>query len=148
MTEDSLFKDEFRSTAIYPNRIADKEKVEAAGLKEKGDETTVFHTPKGTHFATGYVRVVYGDHGPYIEFDRKHIKCLLIRKFARDCPPKAYYEWLMPSGEPDVKVYDQKRDVKHLKNPPYGGFIGFRKEGYADYKPGLIYVSPKELKNS
>lgn len=61
----------------------------------------------------------------------------LHQKFQRPLPPEAYYEWLVPADGSGVKVYAQKRDVKHLKNPP---------AGYADYRPGLFYVGPYELK--
>lgn len=136
----------FKTTAIYRNRIRDKCRVEQErGLAEHGDATTVFRTLAGTRFAVGYVRVVYGDHGPYVEFLREQIVAELKPKFNRSPPPEAYYEWLEPADGSDVKVYDQRRDVKHLKNPPAGGFAGNRAEGYADYRPGMLYVSPFEL---
>ena len=93
----------------------------------------------------GYVRVVYGDHGPYIEFKRSMVQMKLIKKFDREVSPDAYYEWLLPSDGSDMKIYDQRRDVKNLKNPPKGGFRGNRSEGYADYKVGMIYVNPFEI---
>jgi hypothetical protein len=135
------------TTAIYPNRVADKQKVEMLlSLMEEGNGSTRFFTKKGTLFATGYTRVVYGDHGPYVEFDRVHIKSELVHKFGNRVPPKdAFYIWLVPTDGSGLKVYDQKRDVKHLKNPPKGGFMGNRSEGYADYKVGMIYVSPYDF---
>lgn len=134
------------TTAIYANRLADKKKVEeTCHIEEVGNSTAKFYTPGGTLFAEGYIRVVYGDHGPYVEFNKSHIKCKLVRKFNQPAPPDAYYEWLFPVGEIGVKVYDQRRDVKHLKNPPKGGVMGNRKEGYADYVVGMIYVSPYDL---
>lgn len=135
------------TTAIYPNRRADKAIMEDLfGYQEEGNETFSFFTPKGALFAKGYVRMVYGDHGPYLEFKPEHVKCKLVKKFNnKELDPKCYYEWLMLENEPEVKVYDQKRDVKNLPNPPRGGFRGNRKEGYADYKVGMIYVSPYDL---
>ena len=66
------------TTAIYPNRIEDKQKVESLkGWKEEGDDKVVFYTRLGYLFAIGYKRIVYGDHGPYIEFERAQIKCAL-----------------------------------------------------------------------
>ena len=57
------------TTAIYPNRIADKEKLECKYMiGEFGNSTTKFYTSTGCLFATGYNRIVYGDHGPYVEF--------------------------------------------------------------------------------
>ena len=140
----SLFPQE--TTAIYPNRIVDKQKVEAAmGLPEAGNPHQLFFTPKKVPFARGYIRIVYGDHGPYVEFSPSQICIPLQKKFDRPLPKQSFYEWVYPLGEPEVKVYNQKRAVTHLKNPPEGGFKGERGEGYADYKPGFIYVSPWDL---
>lgn len=134
-----------QTTAIYPNRIQDKEQLEkTTGLSEFGNETTTFLTKAGALFAVGYVRIVYGDHGPYIEFEAKHIKAQLKRKFNRPLPSHCFYEWL-ETTDSSVKVYDQKRNVKHLKNPPQGGFVGNREEGYADYRSGYLYVAPNDL---
>ena len=137
----------FQTTASYPNRILDKERLEAAtGIREGGDEVTQFLTPRGAVFAVGFARVVYGDHGPYLEFERRHILLPLVRRFPGPVPAKAFYDWLQPANGEPVKVYDQKRDVKYLKNPPAGGFRGDRKEGYADYRVGLLYVAPGDLR--
>ena len=135
------------TTAIYANRRRDKARVELQlGLAEKGNETQQFLTMKGSLFAEGYLRIVYGDHGPYVEFEPRQIRIQLLKRFGgRPLPPEAYYEWLEPSDGSGAKVYDQKRSVKHLKNPPAGGHQGNREEGYADYIPGRIYVSPFEL---
>lgn len=134
------------TTAIYPNRLDDKDRVESeCGIVEFGNANRVFRTKGGQIFAVGYERVVYGDHGPYVEFRREQIRCTLQRKFDRDPPSGAYYEWLYPVGEPSVKVYLQRRAVKWLDNPPAGGFMGNRRDGYADYRVGMIYVSPFDL---
>ncbi len=134
------------TTAIYPNRLEDKKRVEQTlGLTEYPSGRVKFFTPKFELFAESYERIVYGDHGPYIEFNRTDIIIDLVRKFDRPCPVDAYYEWLTPSDLSDMKVYDQRRTVEHIKNPPIGGFQGNRTEGYADYKVGMIYVSPYEF---
>lgn len=136
----------FQTTAIYPNRLRDKRRVEHKhGLPEHGNVHTVFHTPRGTEFARGYVRVVYGDHGPYVEFLPDQVGHALLPKFSRPAPAEAYYEWLLPADGSNMKVYRQLRDVRNLRNPPAGGFRGDRAEGYADYRPGRLYVSPWEL---
>jgi hypothetical protein len=134
----------------------DKGKVELwLGLQEQGDETTHF-TIRGILLAIGYNRIVYGDHGPYIEFDKHHIKCKLVSKFGQeldfDNPPRNtdyYYWWLMIPEISDVKIYFQLRDVKDLPNAPTrddGLPHSFnRKEGYADYKVGMYYVSPWQV---
>jgi hypothetical protein len=133
------------TTAIYPNRVADKEKLEAAlRLAELGNATTRFHTSNGTLFAQGYNRIVYGDHGPYVEFDQSHIQTTLRNKFPTT-PKDAFYIWMVPTDGSQLKVYHQLRTVEHLKNPPAGGFRGGREEGYADYKVGYIYVNPYDF---
>jgi len=135
-----------KSTAIYENRVQDKKEVERIQkLPEISNGKFSFMTSMGTLFATDYTRIVYGDHGPYIEFEPEHIACELKSKFGGELPKKSFYEWMVVSDGSQTKVYDQKKDVKALKNPPKGGFAGEREEGYADYKVGKIYVSPWEL---
>ena len=134
-------------TSIYENRQQDKNKVESELLlSEVGNNDQIFYTNKGDVLATGYNRIVYGDHGPYIEFSTDQIKCPLYRKFNQIAKADAFYEWLIPKGDPSVKVYYQLRTVENLKNPPPGGFRGNREEGYADYQIGFIYISPWDLK--
>ena len=72
----------FVSTAIYPNRLEDKIGLEKdLSLSEEGNDETMFFLPDKMVFATGYTRIVYGDHGPYLEFARKHIKSKLYSKY-------------------------------------------------------------------
>ena len=132
------------STAIYPNRLLDKKNVEETfALSEYPVGDVCFYTPNGNVFSKRYIRVVYGDHGPYVEFDPEMVIVGLTKKFPNSVPsPDMYYEWLIPSDGSDLKVYNQKRTVENLKNPPIGGFRGNRSEGYADYKVGMIYVNP------
>jgi hypothetical protein len=135
-----------KSTAIYPNRIKDKKFVESElGLSEFGDDSTEFFTSKFTKIFKGYSRIVYGDHGPYVEFLEEHLLGNVVNKFSTMTPPDSYYEWRTVRDGSDVKIYFQLRDVKLLKNPPKGGRRGNRKEGYADYVPGRFYINPFEL---
>lgn len=56
-----------RTTAIYPNRVKDRIEVETLfGLREFGTAASRFYTKEELLFAIGYIRVVYGDHGPYV----------------------------------------------------------------------------------
>lgn len=145
------------STAIYQNRINDKNRVEIdLNLNEFGNSTTIFMLKNNIKFAIGYNRIVYGDHGPYIEFEKNHICCKLFSKFNNvidfeNIPqnPKFYYYWLYPESNSDVKVYFQLKTVFDLKNAPkrsdnrksdYN-----REEGYADYKIGKFYVDPYQF---
>lgn len=149
----------FKSTAIYQNRIEDKNDIETKfSLSEEGNEYTEFLLPNNSIFAKGYNRIVYGDHGPYLEFDRLHIKCKMYSKFGNiidrnnlpDENYKYYYFWLFPEDAEDIKVYLQIKPVTNLPNAPKradGKQSKFnRKEGYADYKRGLFYVDPYSLK--
>ena len=81
--------------------------------------------------SNGYNRVVIGQRGPYIEFNKNDIfeKELYIPKsqLYRLSDPKVYYiEFRTIEGE--AKVYYQMRSV-----------------AYADYKIGYFYISPSDL---
>lgn len=146
------------STALYPNRIRDKEELEArVHLPEFPDDGPLFvFFLRGLLFAIGYSRVVYGDHGPYVEFERKHILCPLKPKFGKmpeELPPEDsvsfYYFWLEPCAHPGSKIYWQIKPVTDRPNAPRrddGRPSAFnRKEGYADYKRGFYYANPYEF---
>ena len=138
-----------KTTAIYPNRKRDKESLEGQRqLPEFGENVHIkFYTPKGPIVANGYERILYGDHGPYIEFIPDQVsweKLNCVRK------GKGYYnKWFSEDG---IMFYEQLRDVKHMPNPPKDGnpkaFRGNRKEGYADYKPGMVYVAPDQIRSA
>lgn len=135
-----------KTTATYPCRVRDKNKVESElGLNEFGDNTTEFFTTKFTKIFVSYDRIVYGSHGPYVEFSPEHLVGNIVNKFSTPTPKDAYYEWKTVRDGSDVKIYWQLRDVKNLKYAPKGGHPGKCEEGYADYKPGKFYVSPWEL---
>lgn len=92
-----------------------------------------FYLSDGTLFATGYLRVVIGGQGPYIEFDRSHIVCDLETEPGQEYRGKGRYAnckyfWGRPKGKSIAKVYLQRHTVS-----------------YADYLPELYYVSPDEL---
>jgi hypothetical protein len=135
------------TTAIYPNRIADKEKLERLiGLPEDGTGIRVrIITKTGYLVSVGYIRIVYGDHGPYIEMDRNTV---YWKNF--DCERKGigYYDkWFSPDR---VMLYDQLKTVSLLRNPPQDGKTGTARNnvegGYADYRIGKIYVDPYQCK--
>jgi len=136
------------TTAKYPNRLKDKKKIEALyDLDEFGDHRREFHLieSKDILLAVGYNRIVYGDHGPYVEFDREHFKLELFPKFNTKCPQDAYYEWMTVHEDQNLKVYRQLREVRNLPNPPSPGFRGNRVEGYADYLTGKYYIDPYSI---
>jgi len=123
-------------------------------LQEDGSTDIEFYLKSGILFAKGYIRIVYGDHGPYIEFAKENIKIELVSKFNNvidydELPDdKFYYYWLKPKDN-DLKVYLQLKPVTDLPNAPKradGKKSDYnRQEGYADYKRGFFYVSPYDL---
>lgn len=147
----------FQSTAIYPNRIKDKKLLEACmKVSEQGDETTEFKGVGDSFRLKGYTRIVYGDHGPYLEFEQRHLQCKLKSIYNQGFDPnnlpensKFYYYWLTPEMGVGIKIYLQIKSVSDLPNAPKradGEESKFnRAEGYADYRRGFYYVSPWEL---
>ena len=108
---------------------------ERLNIPLEGDNDTHFATNTGFHVATGYTCIVIGKRGPYIEFNPEQIilKNLHVPedkrfKLTPDWREKVdYFEW-RTNDEANVKVYEQLRTVD-----------------YADYKVGLLYVSPFDL---
>ena len=99
----------------------------------EGSESAKFFTKSGTHVATGYERIVIGGRGPYIEFKADQI---VEESFSipedqeyRKTDRRVYYIEARSDDESNVKLYIQRRTVK-----------------YADYKVGMLYISPFELK--
>ncbi len=86
----------------------------------------------GSLFAKGYNRIVHGERGDYVEFEKNQIIPTLISKFGNSLSENLdiYYWWMIPKGNEYVKVYLQRKTVK-----------------YADYKIGKYYVSPKFFMN-
>lgn len=97
-----------------------------------GGTTQTFMTRNGLILAAGYVRVVIGDRGPYVEFTRHMInhESLMIPEYEkwRVHSPNSYYIEYRSKDIGFVKVYFQKQTV-----------------AYADYIIGNYYISPKDL---
>jgi len=136
----------FKTTAIYPNRIKDKQELESiCDLKEDGKPDIEFLTKdKKTPLAQGYIRIVYGDHGPYCEMLKDNIIWKSWRTIRTDI---GYYNIYNPIDGSNIVLYDQRAPVINLKNPPKGprSFKGNRKEGYADYRVGRLYLNPYDI---
>jgi len=135
----------FVSTAVYPNRVKDKLELESiCDLVESGSSSFLFKSKDGALIAQGYVRVVYGDGGPYIELMKDQVAWENLECERRDV---GYFnKWYTKTGR--IMVYEQLRTVGNLPNPPAGklSFNGNRKEGYADYRVGRVYVSPYDVR--
>jgi len=100
-----------------------------------GDDKTNFYSKSGILIASGYNRVVIGERGPYIEFERKHFTLnskLTIpssQKWRTKPTNLIYYlEFRICPEKDNIKVYFQKKVVD-----------------YADYKIGKFYISPFNL---
>lgn len=128
-------------------RAEDRAKVEAIyGWQQQGNPHTSFKLKTDTLFAVGYERIVYGDHGPYVEFTKQQIVIPLLKVYPDPQALDIYYVWMYPLGHQSVKVYYQLKTVADKPNAPQradGKPHAFnRAEGYADYKIGFYYVSP------
>ncbi|CAE7786976.1 unnamed protein product [Symbiodinium sp. CCMP2592] len=134
-----------KSTADCWNRLRDKDRVEAElGLYETGGEEELFDASAPSRLiARGYRRIVFGDHGPYVEFEASQIVWENLPEVILK-PSHAYYDEYWAQGG-FVKLYKQKRSVQHKRNPPTGGVRHDREGGYADYKVGMCYISPSQL---
>jgi hypothetical protein len=101
----------------------------------EGNDHTRFETKTGLHVATGYTRIVIGGRGPYIEFlpnqliwDNLHIPDEQKHRKEHPWKDRVYYVEWRTKDESKVKVYEQIRPVD-----------------YADYRIGLLYISPFDL---
>lgn len=97
-----------------------------------GDPEMEFFTKSGLCLANGYVRVVIGKRGPYIEFSDDQIchKNIYVPKHARHKLEAVftYYHEYRSTDNCFVKLYYQKAGVQ-----------------YADYQVNMWYISPDDL---
>mmetsp|Transcript_35230 Transcript_35230/g.64368 ORF Transcript_35230/g.64368 Transcript_35230/m.64368 type:complete len:431 (-) Transcript_35230:275-1567(-) len=126
------------------NRHRDQARIHAnLGIPEQGDAHTMIVDPKqpGTVVGWGYLRVLYGDHGPYLELHHHQVCWASFPKVKRKCAKAYYDEHYTVSGS--IKLYEQRRPVTDKPNPPGGEWScrNNRPGGYADYRSGLVYVS-------
>lgn len=102
----------------------------------KGSTECKLYTHSGTQIATGYDRIVVGDYGAFIEIrpERMLLGNVMIQpgqeyrvldeQYSRRCK----YHWYTARDHSGVKLYYQQRPVS-----------------YADYLPGMWYVSVYEV---
>ena len=95
----------------------------------------MLHAKDGTPLATGYIRVVHGGRGDYVELSREQIIWDNFRvpanqawRLLPEWADRAYYVEWRSTGDSNVMLYDQKRLV-----------------GYADYKIGMLYIAPNDI---
>lgn len=92
----------------------------------------MLYTKTGMWVAQGYIRVVHGQRGAYVELTTEqllianiHVPNNQVWRYSND---NAYYLEYRTNDAACIKVYHQKRTV-----------------GYADYRVGMCYISPNDL---
>ncbi|CAK9018161.1 unnamed protein product [Durusdinium trenchii] len=132
-----------KTTADSSNRLHDKDRVESKwGLKELGDSSCEFYDSAGELVACGYEAIVYGDHGPYIEFNEDQIHWPTFCQHKLKGPDRTHFEHY--NKDVSIKLYDQFQTVANQPNPPPDNPFSTannRPDGYADYRPGKLYIS-------
>lgn len=107
------------------------------GLCLNGDNIPLY-TMSGTKICNRYRRIVVGDYGAFVEFndcDMKGCPCFIVKpgQEYRIQDPKysknVKYWWLTAIDDSGIKIYEQRRTVD-----------------YADYIPGMYYVSVHEVR--
>jgi hypothetical protein len=157
------------------NRLRDLWRVQRyLKLNEVGDDTTVFwerplpgvcHSvnKKPVVFAVGYERVVYGDHGAYIEFNESQICWKAWPHYFDKKRYRSYFDeyytvashslwsekWKNWDANPTkgvLMLYAQSRSVSDRPWAPGAGSDPHagRPTGYADYRPGYFYCTVDE----
>jgi hypothetical protein len=105
---------------------------------------TKVYTPKNKLIAKGYRRIVFSDHGPYVEFETlDHTNLYKARQ-------GDWFDTYLEKGTPkaQLNVYYQTKPVRS-RNPPRNGLFradNDRAGGYADYARGYYYISIFHLK--
>ena len=106
-------------------------------LNIEGDINFKIYTLSNTLISNGYNRIVIGDYGAFIEFNksqiiRENIKIKEGQEYRINDPKysdNVKYYWLTAKDNSNIKIYYQKKTVT-----------------YADYKAEVFYVSPYEIK--
>ena len=133
------------STADSSNRLRDKKRIESKwAVCEFGNPSIEFFDAAGELVARGYEGIVYGDHGPYLEFKEEQIYWPTFCRHKLKGPGRTHFEHY--NADVSLKLYGQFQTVADQPNPPSGFPNPFstsnnRPEGYADYRPGRIYLS-------
>lgn len=160
-------------------RLQDQRRVQdTLGLKEVGNDTTIFraresnglsstlHGSHGPIIARGYVRVIYGDHGPYIEFNEHQVNWQAWPHFfdkshygnlrfydeyftvkSNEEMERRWWEEGSNSKEGLLMLYAQTKSVDNQPWAPGSSTNAekalrkARSSGYADYRAGFYYVA-------
>lgn len=106
-------------------------------LKLNGDLDFEIYSKKETLISIGYNRIVIGDYGAFIEFDKNQVvyENIQIKKgeeyriYDDHYNKNVKYIWYTAKDDSNIKIYYQQKTVS-----------------YADYIPNVFYVSPYEIK--
>ena len=136
------------SSATTPFRKYWKAIIEPyTGLLEYPTDSSqlIFKTSDGHTFAKGYNRILYGGHGPYIEFSKTNVVLRSLIKKDRSLAKKRYYD-LLYSNDESVKLYYQLKEVKGQKLAKPDSEMPVTdptpvRDGYASYVIGMFYLS-------
>ena len=128
------------TTLGLPNRLRDRAEVaKDLGLIEGASHSDVgIYDHAGVLLCRGVKRLLFGDHGPYLEVERDAV----VWSSFKPGPEKLHYDEHHSVGA-SAQLYDQKKTVASQPNPPRGkrSCHNNRSEGYADYRPGYGYIS-------
>lgn len=151
------------------NRLQDRCRVQQQlNIKELGDSCTVFYErsqnaneDRKQVLAVGYERVLYGDDGPYIEFNHSQVRWAGWPHFhSKKDYKNSYYDeyytkeshalwrerrqhWERNPTAGLVMLYAQKQPVTDRPWAPSASTRphAFRENGYADYRKGFYYLT-------
>lgn len=108
-------------------------------IPHDGDETMELFTSSGELVSTGYVRIVFGGRGPYVEFYKRH-----MHKESMYLPDDL--KWKMdPVNEEKYNLcyYEFRTKQDYVKI-----YYQINTVEYADYKKHRFYISPFDLYDS
>jgi hypothetical protein len=135
----------YPSEADTDNRKRDFDRIVQKGGRGRPAQGCEYQvtTLDGVKVANGFVRLLLGDHGPYVEMDNHQINKNELRLHGRGNWFGSYFT------KYGTKLYHQTRAVRDVPNPPQSGkwFKNHnRKDGYAGYIVGKWYVAADEVK--
>ena len=101
-----------------------------------GERDAPLLTLSGTQLCTGYNRIVIGDYGAFVEITNqqmlhRNIQVMRGQEYRYQDPrfsAHVKYFWFTARDDSQCKIYLQERPVE-----------------YADYVPGMYYISPYEV---
>ena len=105
-----------------------------AGFSAKKTISFPLYSRQGLKIANGFRRIVIGDYGAFIEIEEIVMDNICVKPGQEfRINDKRYsinikYHWYTTKDDSDAKLYFQQKGVS-----------------YADYKPGMWYISPYEV---